>query len=405
MYRSIIILFLFAVTLGCDKGKINAKIIEEKFLLGNEVLIGKNIDKLRNKKIALVTNQTGITANGTHITDTLVSLGINVVKIFTPEHGIRGDENYSNIDEKTGIPVISIYGDKSKPTPADLSDVEIVIYDIQDVGARFYTYTSTLYYLVEAVTENNVELIVCDRPLIINPSYVDGFMLEDRYESFVGKIPTPVCYGLTCGELASMLSGGNTGVTVIKMESYARSTDYNSLNLKWVKPSPSIFTSMSALCYPAECFLEGTNVSEGRGTGNPFEYCGAPWIDGKLLAAELKNLELEGVSFEETSFIPNEKISAYPPKFFNQQCYGVKLIVTDKRLFEPVKTGVAVIWALNKLFDKFEFTGKNFIDKLAGTDKLRIMINSGNHYLAIIESWQKDLNDFIEKRSAYLLYK
>jgi uncharacterized protein YbbC (DUF1343 family) len=404
MFKPLLVLLILSVSLGCEKDRTLGLANTEKFSLGNEMLIEKNLNLLKNKHVALVTNQTGILSNGTHIIDTLVSLGISPVKIFSPEHGIRGDENYSDTDEKTGIRVISIYGEKTRPSNSDLTDVDVVIYDIQDVGARFYTYTSTLYSLIEAIIENKKELIVCDRPVIINPDYVDGFMLERGFESFVGKIPAPVCYGMTCGELALMLSGSSNIISVIKMEGYSHQTDYESLKLKWVKPSPNIFTSGSALCYPAECFLEGTNISEGRGTDKPFEYCGAPWIDGDKLAAELNSIGLEGVNFETAEFIPSEKISAYPPKFFNQQCYGIKIFVKDKKLFEPVKCGVAIIYALHKISDKFEFTNKNFIDKLAGTNLLRKSILNGNSYNEIISLWDYDVQSFLEKRKKYLLY-
>jgi uncharacterized protein YbbC (DUF1343 family) len=330
------------------------------------------------------------------------------VKIFTPEHGLHGDETYTGTDEKTGLPVISLYGDKKKPSIDDLEDVDFVVYDIQDVGARFYTYTSTLYYCIEAAISNNKKFMVCDRPIMINPDYVDGFMLENEFQSFVGKITTPICFGMTCGELALFLAGekfiNNDAVEVIKMEGYFRTTDYSSLNLKWVKPSPSMFSLSTAQCYPATCFLEGTNVSEGRGTEKPFEYFGAPWIDGVMLASELNVIGLDGVKFEAAVFTPSEKISAYPPKFFNQKCSGVYINVTDKNKFQPVKAGIAILYILNKNYSKFKFTGNNFIDKLAGTDKLRNDILNGVDYKIIIDSWKDDVEKFRELRKKYLIY-
>lgn len=189
------------------------------------------------------------------------------------------------------------------------------------------------------------------------------------------------------------------------MESYSHSTVYDSLKLKWVKPSPNIFTPNSALCYPATCFLEGTNVSEGRGTANPFEYIGAPWCDSEKLAAELNGCGLNGVFFEPAAFTPSEKISAYPPKFFGKECLGVRIKVNDKSTFEPVKAGVTVLAALKKLFPEFKFNKNNFIDKLAGTDRLRKMINNNSTYSEIIESWQPELVAFEELRKKYLLYE
>ena len=378
------------------------------FKLGNEVLLDSRLDELKNKNVALVTNQTGILPDGTHIIDALAAKGINVVKIFTPEHGIRGDENYSNKDEKTGIPIVSIYGNNVKPSANDLSNVDVIVYDIQDVGARFYTYTSTMYYVIESAIENNKKLIVCDRPMIINPNYTDGFILESGFESFVGKIPTAICYGMTSGELAKYLKDDidykSDILEVISMQGYTRKTDYNDLNLKWVKPSPNMFFPSTAVVYPGTCFLEGTNVSEGRGTEKPFEYIGAPWCDGDKLAEVLNSYGLNGVEFESITFTPSEKISAYPPKFFGKQCYGVYIKVTDKNKFEAVKAGVAILVSMKKLFPEFSFNKDNYIDKLAGTDKLRKMVNSGDDYNSIISSWNDDLEQFKNLRSQYLLY-
>jgi uncharacterized protein YbbC (DUF1343 family) len=407
-FRLIISFFLILLSLRQIYFPINKEIKSSGFKLGNEVLLENKLDELKNKNIALVTNQTGILPDGTHIIDALVAKGIKVVKIFTPEHGIRGDENYSNKDEKTGIPIVSIYGANVKPSSSDLSDVDIIVYDIQDVGARFYTYTSTLYYVIESAVENNKKMIVCDRPVIINPDYVDGFMLEDSFESFVGRIPTPVCYGMTCGELAEYLKDDinfkSKILGVVKMENYSHSTDYESLKLKWVKPSPNMFFPSTAVVYPGTCFIEGTNVSEGRGTEKPFEYIGAPWCNGDWLADELNSYSLQGVKFEPISFTPLEKISSYPPKFFGKKCNGVYINVTDKNKFEAVKAGVAILVSLKKIFPEFEFRKDNYIDKLAGTDKLRKSIIDGKDFDSIIKSWNEDLEQFRNLRSQYLLY-
>ncbi len=413
MFRFSVNLLLFTLIFGIYRPECTnssfAGLHYLSFRLGDDVLLSSGIDEIKNKRIAVLTNQTGILSDGTHIIDALVGKEINIVKIFSPEHGIRGDENYSDKDDKTGIPIVSLYGEKNKPSKSDLSDVDIFVYDIQDAGARFYTYTSTLNYAIEACNDNNIEIIVCDRPIIINPNYVDGFMLEPAYKSFVGSIPVPVCYGFTCGELANYLNAVyyNSGnlVKISKMENYSRSTEYNSLNLKWVKPSPSMFTSSTAVCYPAECFLEGSNVSEGRGTDKPFEYFGAPWMNAPAIADELNSYNLNGVKFEPVTFTPSEKISSYPPKFFNIQCSGVFLNITDKNKFEAVKTGVAILVELFKLCPEFKFNKDNFIDKLAGSDKLRKMIIADNDFNSIVSLWENDVNRFKDEREKYLLYK
>lgn len=399
-------LFLTVQHTSCGQ-KVNSA-AGDKFALGNEVLLAKK-DILQNKRVAVLTNQTGLLQNGGHIIDELVTGGINVVKIFSPEHGIRGDEDYKDTDEKTGIKIVSLYGAKNKPTAGDLADVDLIIYDIQDVGARFYTYTSTLYNLIEAALENGKKIIVCDRPVIINPDYVDGFMLESKFSSFVGQIPTPVCYGMTCGELASFLNANvfasAADLEVLAMQNYSRRTNYTDLKLPWVKPSPSMFYPSTALCYPATCFLEGTNVSEGRGTDKPFEYFGAPWMNAEVIADELNSYGLKGVTFEIHPFTPSEKISEYPPKFFNIGCNGLYINVTDKNQFEPVKCGIAILAALAKHHSEFILNKNNFIDKLAGTDILRNAIKQKLSYSDIVALWSNGVDSFRSEREKYLLYK
>lgn len=381
--------------------------IDEKFMLGNEVLL-ENPAVLSGQRIAILTNQTGVLSDGTHILDALLKKGANIVRIFSPEHGIRGDENYSETDEKTGIKIISLYGNKNRPTSADLEDVDLIIYDIQDVGSRFYTYTSTLYYLIEAAIENNKKLIICDRPVVINPDYTDGFVLENDHRSFVGTIPAPVCYGMTCGELAMFLNGSvfskSANIEVQKMKNYSRKTDFFQLSLPWIKPSPNMLFPSTAVCYPATCFLEGTNVSEGRGTEKPFEYFGAPWVNAEILSAELNSYSMAGVTFEAASFTPDVKISNYPPKFFDKECSGIFINVTDRSRFEPVKCGVLILISLNKLFPDFRFNKDNFIDKLAGTDLLRKQVLNGSSLEEIVKSWIPGVKEFRKSRETYLLY-
>jgi uncharacterized protein YbbC (DUF1343 family) len=374
------------------------------------VLIYENINQLKPLKVGLITNQTGVLSDGTHMLDALLKHGIDVVKLFSPEHGIRGDENYSDIDPQTGIHIVSLYGGKTAPSKDDLADVDVLLYDIQDVGARFYTYTSTLYYCLKSASDNNKKLIVCDRPVILDANYTDGFALalDPAFVSFVGTIPAPVCYGMTCGELAQYLKDvlkiSANMLEVSKMENYSRSRDYASLNLPWVKPSPNMFSASTALVYPGTCFLEGTNVSEGRGTEKPFENIGAPWCTGDGLAQEMNSYNLPGVKFEAVSFTPKEKVSDYEPKFFNKQCSGIYFNVTDKHKFEPVKAGIALLISLKKLFPDFKFNKDNYIDKLAGTDRLRKMVMDGKDLNAIVDSYKKELDEFKELRKKYLIY-
>ena len=401
-FRLIISFFLILLSLRQIYFPVAEETKTNNFKLGNEVLLESKLGELKNKKIALVTNQTGILPDGTHIIDALVTKGINVAKIFTPEHGIRGDENYSNIDEKTGIPIVSIYGANVKPTASDLSDVDVIIYDIQDVGARFYTYTSTLYYVIESAVENNKKLIVCDRPVIINPNYVDGFMLENSFESFVGKIPTPICYGMTCGELAKYLKDEikfkSDVLGVVKMQNYTHSTDYETLKLKWVKPSPNMFFPSTAVVYPGTCFIEGTNVSEGRGTAIPFMQFGAPWIDSRLLAERLNALDLPAMRFEPANFTPTSS------KYKDKECHGVRILITDRDKLEPYFSGIRIVDEICQMYpEQFEWKAAHF-DRLCGTSKIRDAIASHSSVDVLQSKWQKELESFLKIRAKYLLY-
>lgn len=379
------------------------------FKLGNEVLITEKLDLIKDSRVGIITNQSGITSNGTLIIDALKDKA-NIVKIFSPEHGFRGDDNTGNfIDVQTGINVVSLYGSKKKPSTEDLSDVDVLVYDIQDVGARFYTYVNTLYYCMEAASKSNTRFIVCDRPSLINLNYVDGFMLEDDCKSFVGLLDVPISYGLTCGELSKYLNDyyfeGKLNLEVVEMNGYTRNTNYTDLNLKWVNPSPSIYFPSSAVCYTGTCLFEGTNLSEGRGTDKPFEYIGAPYVDADKLIGELEQYNLPGVKFEKRSYVPSSITSpSNPPKYVGEQCEGVYINVEDKNTFKPVETAIAILISAKKLFPQFSWRKDNFIDKLAGTKSFRSMVNSNEDLASIVTSYQKNLDVFKSVRDKYIIY-
>ncbi len=381
---------------------------ETQFQLGNGVLLSKNSGLIRDKRIGLITNNSGVLQNGDLFLDSLNKY-FSVTKIFTPEHGLRGDDRTEDYtDDPTGISIVSLYGSKKKPDTNDLEDVDILVYDLQDVSARFYTFINTMYYCMESAVENNKEFIVCDRPIIPDGNYVDGFMLDKNEESFVGMINVPIAYAMTCGELSKFINdeyfGGNCKLEVIQMENYTRSTDYTSLNLPWIKPSPNMFFPSTAVCYLGTCLLEGTNFTEGRGTDKPFEFIGAPYCKGDILAGELNTFNLKGVTFEGIKFTPQTFLGLNPPKYPGELCEGVYFAVTNKSLFEPVKAGIALLVSLKKLFPGFQINRNNFLDKLAGTENLRLMIENGSSYEDIINSCADELNQFKTKREKYLLY-
>lgn len=407
------IVLIFSSFAGYDHyTDINSNVIiisDSKFVLGNENLLSKNTDLISGKSIGLIVNSSSVTSNGDFLPD-LLSKNSNVTKIFTPEHGLRGnDRNEDYVDEVTGIQIVSLYGSKKKPDASDLYDTDALVYDIQDVGARFYTFINTMFYCMEAAYENEKEFIVCDRPMIPNAEYADGFMLDDGQESFVGMLHIPIAYGMTCGELAKFINDeyfeGKCRLTVVQMDNYSRDTRYESLNLPWIKPSPNIYFPSSAVSYLGTCLFEGTNFAEGRGTDKPFEYVGAPYCDGKLLADELNSLNLNGVKFESISFTPGTIASnSNPPKFVGENCQGVYIKVTNEKTFEPVKAGLAVLYAANKLFPEFQINENNFIDKLAGTSDLRTMLNDGRSYDEITGSYSNNLEQFKSVRKKYLIY-
>ncbi|GMR25473.1 MAG: DUF1343 domain-containing protein [Ignavibacteria bacterium] len=408
----IILVLLLFTNLNCQEVS-----KQEKVFFGDELLLRENLQLLKDKQIGVVTNQSAIFPNGVHLVDTLLSLGTNITALFSPEHGIRGEasdgENISSsIDQKTGLPIFSLYGKTKKPTPEMLDKVDLILFDIQDIGARFYTYISTLYYLLQSSAENDIAVIVLDRPNPISGKHIEGPLLKADYKSFVGIAPIPVIHGMTVGELANYFVKENIINTkkepelkVIKMSGWHRGYFWNNLNRKWIPTSPNIPKFETAIVYPGTCFLEGTNVSEGRGTDDPFLNIGAPFINSNDLIAMLNNFQIEGVKIASIKFTP-KKIAgkSNKPKFEGVQSNGIKISVSDETKFKPVEFGVYLIFALIKLYpDDFKFKAKYF-DDLAGNSELRTELQNGREPLKIINSWANDLEKFKLIRNKYLLY-
>jgi uncharacterized protein YbbC (DUF1343 family) len=341
---------------------------------------------IENKKVGVVGNQTSMIGN-THLVDSLLSIGIDVVKVFSPEHGFRGKADAgakveNGTDSKTGLPIISLYGKNKKPYPEQLEGIDVMLFDIQDVGARFYTYISTLHYIMEAAAENNIKVIILDRP---NPNshYVDGPIREKGFESFVGMHPIPIVHGMTIGEYAKMVNGehwiaSNCDLTIIEMKNYSHNMSYDLL----LKPSPNLPNARAINLYPSLCLFEGTTVSIGRGTDYPFQHFGAPYLESDYC------------------FTPKSGAGSKYPKHENKECFG-----TDLRI-EKYLTTINLNWiieAYKQCSEKEEFFNK-FFDKLAGTDKLRKQIIAEKTQKEIKESWQEGLEGFKEIRGEYLIY-
>jgi uncharacterized protein YbbC (DUF1343 family) len=372
------------------------------------------IPLLKGKSVALFANQTSMVGSS-HLADTLLKKGVKLIKVFGPEHGFRGGadagEKIGNyIDKQTGLPVISLYGEHRKPTADDLKDVDIMVFDIQDVGVRFYTYISSLEYYIEAALENSKSLLILDRP---NPNgfYVDGPVLNKKFKSFIGMQAIPVVYGMTIGEYAMMIAGekwlsqkSNQKYSeykkakasadtpfhflVIKCENY----DHNSKYVLPVKPSPNLPEIQSIYWYPSTCFFEATALNEGRGTNKPFQYFGHPSLPKTLF-----------------SFTPRSIEGAKAPKLKDQLCYGWNLSGTPQEVLKDVDNKIQLKWIIQayKMFpqkDKF-FLSSSAMSRLAGNDQLMQQIINGVSENDIRKSWEPALSDFKKIRKKYLLYK
>ncbi len=390
----------------------------KKIKVGADVLFESRLELIKGKRVGLVTNHSAILSNGKHIADALnENKNTKLVALFGPEHGVRGDVPdgrtvRDTIDEKTGVPVYSLYGKINKPTPEMLKNIDVLIFDIQDVGARFYTFISTLFLCMEAAAENNIHFIVLDRPNPITGTRVEGPIRVDSLKTFVGWVPIPNAHGMTVGELAVManISGWlknkkSAKLTVVKMENWKRTQWFDETKLQWIKPSPNMKTLRTATVYPGLCLIEGINVSEGRGTEKPFEYIGAPWIDGKELATKLNTKKLTGVKFEAIEFTPQEIPNvASNPKYKDEQCGGVFVNVTNRNTFNSVRTGIAVISAIHESYpDSLKFRERGF-DRLAGTPIIRQMILQGKSVKEIEQTWEAELKEFMKQRKKALLY-
>ena len=358
------------------------------------------------KRVGLITNQTGIDAEGTP-SAVLLSRAAQLTALFSPEHGIQGNEREGasighSSDPRTGLPVYSLYGNTKRPTPEMLKDIDILCFDIQDVGARFYTYISTMAYAMEECARHKKQFVVFDRPNPIGGA-VEGNMLELEYRSFTGYFPIVQRHGMTVGELALLFNteyGVHCDLTVIPMESWNRETYFDELPLLWVPPSPNIPSPQTALVYAGVCLFEGTNLSVGRGTTMPFQYLGAPYIDAYRLADQLNRLGMAGVRFLPAFFTPSLSLYA------GQLCGGVQIAVADRRSFAPVKTAVALFYELKRLYpNKFTITnaGKKYcgLHLLTGCTQLTDLSQTAQDYFIRIE---KESRQFSGIRKQYLLY-
>ena len=390
------------------------------FRTGVEVLQQMDLAPLHGKRVGLIVNHTA-TVGEAHIIDVMHQAPeVELVALFGPEHGIRGNEDagaqvQDGVDQETGVPIYSLYqGDTRKPAPESLEGIDVLIFDIQDIGARFYTYISTLGLTMQAAAEQGVSFMVLDRPNPLGGAYVSGYVLEEENTSFVGQYPIPIAHGMTVGELAFMVKGEafmdgleNLELSVIEMTGWTRSKTWIELGRSWIPPSPNIPDVYTAFVYPGTCFFEAVAASEGRGTPTPFLQVGATW-GADDLSAELAAYGLEGVEFEPVTFTPVsiEGMSSNP-RFKDQQVQGVKLHVTDVETFKPVETGIHILHTFYNASPeeaKAEFINERWMSRLAGTSRLQESLLAGEEPVQIIESWQEEIDAFKALREGYLLY-
>ncbi|MEA1987063.1 MAG: DUF1343 domain-containing protein [Candidatus Marinimicrobia bacterium] len=414
-YFKIIVILVLILFVGCDTSKSEHANVKN----GIDVLIENDCDILKNKRVGIVANHTSVTKSGKHLVDVIFeNKDVEIVAIFAPEHGFRGEAEAgkhvaNNIDSKTKAPIYSIYGKHRKPSMEMLKNVGVLIFDIQDIGSRFYTYISTMGNIMEAGGENKIPVIILDRPNPIG-GIVEGNMLDEKYSSFVGKFKIPIRHGLTVGELANMIKNekwinkaDDLDLKIIKVKNWKHSIFFPQTDLNWIDPSPNMRNFNEAILYPGMCLFEATNFSEGRGTEHPFECVGAPFIDSKKVIKKLNKLKLKGVKFEPIRFIPKDMPGySVNPKFENEVVNGISIEVTNPSEFESVKLGVYLIITLRDMYPKdFLINRPNWMNKLWGDDSFMEMYKKNKTADEIINSYKSELKQFIDLRSGYLFYE
>ena len=372
-------------------------------LSGLDVLRAENFGRLAGRRIGLLTNQTGQARDGASTIDLFYRApNLRLNALFSPEHGVHGildDRVPSSRDKKTGLVIHSLYGRRLRPTAEMLAGIDTVVVDLQDIGARYYTYMTTMAYMLEAAAKQKIRFMVLDRPNPINGLQIEGPILNREFIGFTGYFPMPVRHGLTMGELARLFNGENdigVELTVVKMQGWRRQYWFDETGLPWVNPSPNIRNLVQATLYPGIGAIEGTRISVGRGTDTPFEQVGAPWIVGVQLASELNARDLAGVRFYPVSFTPQSS------KFAGERCQGVFILLTDRQQLQPVRLGLEVAAILHRLYPA-EYRLEEE-DTLLGSETVLSNILAGEDPTRVVQAWEADEKQWRQLRSRYLLY-
>ncbi len=394
--------------------------IDETVKTGAERLLDEEFHLVEDKSVGVITNHSAVVGDD-HIVDLLHEHpSVEVAALFGPEHGIRGEADAGepvddDVDEETGAPIYSLYGDTRYPTEEMLEDVDVLIFDIQDVGTRFYTYPATMGRSMISAVTSEIPYLILDRPNPIGGEQIEGHIREDEFQSGIGLYPTPITHGMTVGELALMIhdQGWHDDIEdldlhIVEMEGWSRDMLWDDTGLDWVPPSPNIPDFETAVIYPGTCFFEGTNASEGRGTYQPFLQVGSPYIDGEVVAEDLNNRQLPGLDFAATHFTP-ESIEGMStePKLEGEELDGVFISVTDNKAVQPVAAGIHILQAF---YDNMDEEGQDdfFIERgmsvRAGNEQVQQQLEEGVPADEIIDSWQADVDEFSEMRQPYLIY-
>jgi uncharacterized protein YbbC (DUF1343 family) len=402
--------------------------------LGVDVLFGQQLDLIRGKRVGLITNPTGVDGGFRSIIERFrTHRDVKLAALYGPEHGVRGNAQAGEYvpfyrDEHLGLPVFSLYGQSQKP-PADmltniddymrsydtqhtgktverdmLQSIEVMVFDLQDVGTRVYTYVATMAYAMQAAAETGIPFVVLDRPNPINGVAMEGPILEyPQHSSFIGLYPVPLRHAMTAGELARLFNERflprKAALTVVPMDGWRRAAWFDETDAPWVMPSPNMPTLDTAIVYPGQVLLEGTNLSEGRGTTKPFELFGAPWIDGFVLARELNALALPGAAFREAWFTPTFS------KFVGQRCGGCQVHVVDRDAFRPIATTLAILQTVRNLHGRKLELHADYFDKVMGASRVREAFERGDSVDAIVASFAAGLAEFSREREPFLLYR
>lgn len=396
------------------------EVLQERVMVhtGLDILEKMDFEPLVGLNVGVVTNHTAVNRNHDHLVDLLhANNEITIQAIFAPEHGFRGTEQGGDaipggVDEKTGAPIHSLYGAQREPNPEMLEGIDVLIFDIQDVGTRFYTYISTMGYVLQAGAKYDIPVMILDRPNPIGRQ-INGNVLDDGFESFVGRYKIPIRYGLSMGELARMIVGekmivglDDLELHVVECEGWTGELYWSQTDLEWIPPSPNMRNTNETLTYPGLCLLEGVRINEGRGTHFPFEYVGTPYMDGKFLARALMATGLKGFTVEPVSYTPVDMPGvAMNPIFEGEEVHGVKIVVTDPDQFKAVDFLVHLLVITKQEYpDEFGWRSAKGPDRLWGGPALREMVDAGNTAAEIIESYQHELEAFKSIQMKYLIY-